>query len=1857
MRCTGKREWKRVLAFVLSVLIAGSMPSIGVPQVMAATDEYPNQVTVTVFDKSNQPITGASVRVQENQNNVDITKSTDANGVVALSELNVLSSFPSKINLLISKDGYDTIFSPDYELRPNENIIVYLEASPKVTVSASVSSGNATIELNNTEQSSVTVVKDTKVPVKIVPESGSYIKTISINGVKVDNSAIPAKGQPYESTVTAASDILIQVEIVKQYTVSVTKNDGGSILVNGGSDASVSVDDGTGINVQVEAEENYRIAALSIDGTSYANAAGKERFSVSNFTVTKDISIEVTFVQVYTITVTSTGNGFVNTNPAGEGGVVTVDTGTDVTITATPDTNHRVTDVTINGVKDNTVTGSNNEDYTKTLRADKDYTVAITFAPNIYNIRINNTSNGTIRPEYSSMQHGANARVYLTPDAGFTVDTVLVNNSSVTNITRDASGVYFTINNIVTDQNVQVTFKRSASGSASDVTVKSDAALRKNATDTLFVIKDGDAIVFSTDKNGLRIYDEQDELVGGDESTQAVPVSESRVVKRVQLYYQAADELYADWHDVEMGQIQVVADKERTISILTPTIAANTNGYYNSDITFSASVVDNGEYSGIAKIEYWIACDSADTAHDVLYEYQNGEIINTYSNANAIVVDASKYNSQDVKVTWKVTDRAGNEESVEKILNINSTAPTLALDIAGTQNANALDGYYNGERTLTITIVDREDTFDAAAVAVGIVMKANDNQVSVQASDIQWVHNGSSHIGTYRFTDDAEYEWSISYTNKAGKSNEGVSAPIDKNIYHFTIDNAAPYNLKVSYAPVVFDTILENITFGFYKAPVRVTIEAADDTAGVEQFVYSYANQSGVGSANAGQSDIVVRSSEIVREGKKASASFKIPAQFRGNVTFQAMDRAGNLAGLSDNKVIVVDDIAPEISVTYDNNHVMNGECFSADRIATIRVVERYFKASDVVATVKVNNEIVDSYTSYLQDESNWVHDGDIHTATIAFTEEGCYSFAIQCTDRSGNTNAVVDFGTSAAPTEFILDKSAPTDLTIKINGASVLGTNSIVYDTFYSNEVSVKLAANCGVSGIQSLQYQKVATASAYHPNGTWTAYDSSRGIVVSPSEKFIIYFRAEDRAGNVSIVNSTGIVVDNQKPTGETRAPEIDILPSASNANEVYRGNVDVSLKVIDPKYTGSTTNAEGYYSGLNRITYRIYASDIDTIAEGTLFDRTNMVAGAEFDGDNLVNAWSGRITVDAAQFNSNYVVVEVTATDNAGNVRSSSTAPGAIKIDTTAPKIKVSYSNNSAEQGTFFNQARVATIVVTERNFNANDVKLALTNTDGVIPSLSAWNMTAGTGNGDNIQWSANLVYDQDGDYEFNISYTDLAGNACAEVEYGDSVAPTKFTIDQTIPDIVVSYDNNEAFNGNYYNDIRNATIVITEHNLDPNGADKDRIVVTMSALDDGTAVTVPAISRWTTNGDRHTATISYAADALYTFDIAVKDKAGNASAEFTPQSFYVDRTAPSIQISGVANYSANNGDVIPVITYSDTNFDPKQVTVTLSGANRKSVEPDGTYENIYHGQTFTFHNFAKEKMIDDIYTLTVTLNDKAGNTSTESIVFSVNRFGSTYALSESTEKMNGAYVQSPTDVVIREINTDKLSNIKITLFKNNETITLKNGVDYVIELEGGDGQWYQYTYTIFAQNFADDGVYRVTVHSEDAAGNLAENTLDTKDTEVTFGVDKTKPNIIVTNLESKTTYAVEKLTVLISASDNLLLGSVSVYLDDTGKPYKTWTAEEITEIVAAGGAFSFDIPGDSTSAHDVKIVCADAAGNETVEEINDFYVTTNLFVRFYTNKPLLFGSVAGVSVVAGLIVFLSKRSFFGMLFIKK
>jgi hypothetical protein len=973
-------------------------------------------------------------------------------------------------------------------------------------------------------------------------------------------------------------------------------------------------------------------------------------------------------------------------------------------------------------------------------------------------------------------------------------------------------------------------------------------------------------------------------------------------------------------------------------------------------------------------------------------------------------------------------------------------------------------------------------------------------------------------------------------------------------------------------------------------------------------------------------------------------------------ITVKYTDRSTNEMTTYTSERITIDTTSPSIAVSYDNNSVKNGQYFKTARTATITVVERNFRADDLDVTITAKdaanqNVAVDDYASYLTTRGSWTPSydvdwhstGDTHTATITFSEDANYEFAISYNDLATNSNSAINVGASAAPWEFTVDKTLPTgSISVGEWSASVDGT---VWDKFFSaitfglwskNAVIVDIQRDDALSGVDVIEYfrtpdalsldQLIAKATGWTQGNT-----DNIPFTVSPDEQFIVYAHVVDTAGNDIYLNSDGVIVDQTRPEEETIAPEITTTPKEQPINGIYNGDVKVAIKVVDPIINGSI------YSGLQTVTYKV--TSLGTVTqEGTLYDFTETSPSKA----DLLQTWTGDITVEASKNNSNDVKILIYAKDNSGN---ESQREVVIKIDITKPTIAVTYDLKTPDSGKYFKADRTATIVVTERNFDAetSTQRVVIENTDAStgarVPELSEWTVQAGTGNGDDTTYTATITYSSDGDYKFNISNVDLAGNTADEASYENEAFDTDFILDKTLPTISVTYDNSSVQNTNYYKAERTATITITEHNFST-----DRIVITGVATDDGATITFPAASGWTPgnrDGNAHTATIRYSADAKYTFSIAYKDLAGNDAVANTPSTggtdtFFVDKTVPTLSITGVEDKSANNGDVIPVINFSDTNFNQSNVTITLTGANRGSVSTNGRFTDQKNGQIYTFDNFEKVKENDDIYTLTATLTDFAGNQSTQTITFSVNRFGSVYVFADSLKAISGQYVKSEVDVVVTETNVDSLKHDTVTLKQtlNGTPKDLAETTDYSVAQTGGNGQWSQYTYTVKKSLFAGDGRYTVAFYSEDEAGNINENIDETKEAEISFGIDKTAPVTTAVDIENSKQYAVNGREATISVKDNLVLESVTVYLNGN----KVDTTEN-------GENYVFNISASNTK-QSARIVAVDAAGNETTLEVNDFLVTTNLFYRWFNNTPLFAGSliVVGLLIVGAAVFFL-------------
>ncbi len=410
------------------------------------------------------------------------------------------------------------------------------------------------------------------------------------------------------------------------------------------------------------------------------------------------------------------------------------------------------------------------------------------------------------------------------------------------------------------------------------------------------------------------------------------------------------------------------------------------------------------------------------------------------------------------------------------------------------------------------------------------------------------------------------------------------------------------------------------------------------------------------------------------------------------------------------------------------------------------------------------------------------------------------------------------------------------------------------------------------------------------------------------------------------------------------------------------------------------------------------------------------------------------------------------------------------------------------------------------------------------------------------------------------------------------------------------------------------------------------------------------------------DKHFGDFALSADGRYEVSMNYADRSGNAAPNYKSKAMIVDTVAPKVTITGISNQMASRDDTIGfVITIEDENLNLDEVTVLLQGVivnekgetSRINLSKEVEAQASQDGKSMTVVVTNLEK--DAVYTVSCTALDKANNVtdtmvaengkSYKKMVFSVNRNGSTYLLSEETEKFIGGFSKEPSDIVVTEINPTELKNIKVTLFKNDQTIELVEGTDYQVKKTGSIDTWYQYVYTVDKDVLRDDGVYRMAFYSEDRAGNVSNNTLDNKNVEISFAVDKTIPNVIITNLEEGVTYPVESLTVNIQASDNLKLVRGVAYLD--GKECKTWDEQALSAASTGSSALSLDIKDDSVKARTLRVVVTDAAGNETEKVVSGFFVTTNLWIRYVNNKPLLFTSIGAVGVGSPSVAFLFRR----------
>ena len=751
----------------------------------------------------------------------------------------------------------------------------------------------------------------------------------------------------------------------------------------------------------------------------------------------------------------------------------------------------------------------------------------------------------------------------------------------------------------------------------------------------------------------------------------------------------------------------------------------------------------------------------------------------------------------------------------------------------------------------------------------------------------------------------------------------------------------------------------------------------------------------------------------------------------------------------------------------------------------------------------------------------------------------------------------------------------------------------------------------------------------------------------------------------------------LDRRTPsTTDDEVPEITLTDNAGgkkfkalNGLDLYSDAFNFTLNVKDGKGSEEAEN----HAGLKEVDWR-------------LADGTEVVTGsnkqtpyADYTASHIEDIGI------AGQGETDNASLTITATDNVDNTI---TYRKNFAFDNLAPRVTVTVSGTSVRGNNYYNQNRTAVVEI-------RDIHMPELSKFGEYVQITTQGTPSGWEKVTDGVYRNTYTFATDGEYTFSMTAKDIAGNTTGNgaVTYvGEN--PTAFIIDKTRPVIAVNFapatvSGQDGRGVDYYNQNVVTTVTITERNFQAG---------------DVNARFNPAnftLANWTGNID-HRSSVTFPEGNNYSFTINFQDLAGNQAETYTSRTFSVDTTAPTITISrGDLNNKGLNvvpDDLALGLTINDgqKNLSDYKVTVThLDNSFQKTTVTGADYYTVDTQEDRTtvlvnFNSIAKEKQNDGLYTVEITAKDFAGNTVSlnPDLVFSLNRFGSTFTTSDSftlnflaTGEDGNAYHNSvDSKLMIQEINPNMVwrnsskqeQGSVLTVAVNGTSTQLVEGTDYKMSVskEGaGSSTWYVYTYEIEPAAFRKgdafvDGRYTILIYGEDEAGNKNTNESNAfgnlqKDSQgaysgkIEFTLDTTPPIISTTGIESRKTYneAFRRLDIFLS--DNTPV-EIVVYLNNQVVPLSESSvglAENTAWLVwdSAAGSYVLNVPEQTTifGGQDIRIVTTDAAGNVSEQSIESFYISTNLFVRLLNNKLVVIGVPLLLVAVPVPIILLKKR----------
>ena len=392
--------------------------------------------------------------------------------------------------------------------------------------------------------------------------------------------------------------------------------------------------------------------------------------------------------------------------------------------------------------------------------------------------------------------------------------------------------------------------------------------------------------------------------------------------------------------------------------------------------------------------------------------------------------------------------------------------------------------------------------------------------------------------------------------------------------------------------------------------------------------------------------------------------------QYDGKNT-AAIDGTPTLVGVVDGDVLTLINGVPTFdSVKIGKNIAISFTAFTLSGDSVTVGNYTLTQPSGITANIV---EYVATGDEYSANSNDWINKDFVITAkegyklSLTDTANGVWVDSLTASDETRNgklTFFVKNTETgiiSAAVTEnYKIDKTAPTG-EVKLNERTAFQKfiNTITFGLFFKDDVNVKLTATDEASGVKSVMYFKsdrILTDEEVRAITDWTD-NSDFDIEAKDMDKFVIYVRIEDNAGNVTLIGSDGatfdttapeiVGVENDKTYYVTKKVAIDdenpesVTLNGEPVEGVFTlvGDKDATYVIRAVDKAGNVTEYTVYMKPISSITDAIAAitdenvksSDAETISsvERQILD----IAEAFDDGESTDDEWN-KLTEAAAK-----------------------------------------------------------------------------------------------------------------------------------------------------------------------------------------------------------------------------------------------------------------------------------------------------------------------------------------------------------------------------------------------------------------------------------------------------------------------------------------------------------------------------------------------------------------------------------------------------------------------------------------------